>query len=858
METIKTSLKHTISRYDKRSLLNAIPLILLPFTFFLFGPIEMVVRNMASLWFTWLDILPILLICFAVCLVVLFFIGLILPKKIRRYFIALFWGLGFTTYVQGNVLQVDYGIMDGSPILWDEFAQWAIINTIIWCVLCIGSLLAVRFWHESSQKIMTYVTCVIMVIQVGTSVVLILQAPPGRDVQLILTDEHLFTVSDNKNIVVLVLDSFDTAFMHGLLEKEPELIDLLDGFTFFDNTLGMFPTTKGAMPHILTGMPNLNTMPFTEYLDVAFSSVSLYPLLHERSFNTFIHTMPLLISPLVTNYIGNAHAVEWIISDAVGLSSDLFRFAGMRYFPHLLKERVWINISNFDYYRISTEHSAEFRMNNVPFHNNLVQGGLSIIPNTNVFSLIHLLGVHTSVEADDIVNFERQGEVTLQDKARGALQIALDFLSQLKEVGVADNTLFIVMTDHGVNHLNQQTLLLVRDPAHRAPFSISSVPISYQDIVPMLEAYVMGEETALSYLNRASLGNNTRKFFHYVWDDSWGGRYLPTIREYVFTDGSADFANAQLTGVVHERVAFETTKYLLGDTIHFAQSHEKFNDPQRLFREGLSLPEDTHTWSQGYYSVFSAILDRAIVSDLNLHMTFNIFLDKQTIRLYIGDQFVDERHFHQTGYWQNAEFYIPKNAVYNNNILEFRLEFPDASVPVLHDRNSTDARILAIALKEMTISELLPPTYYLGSTIYFAHTHDEFGEPQRYFLSGLSHSEENHTWSSDQSSIFSVKLNEPATSDLRLDLTFGIFFDSQRIRLYAGNQFIDEKMFEQTDEWITNTIFTIPQSAVDAYDTLVLRFEFPDAARPIDVVEENMDTRTLAIAFMEMAISQTE
>ena len=697
METIKTSLEHKTARYDKGSLLSVLPLILLPFTFFLFGPIEMVLRNTVSLWFTWLDILPILLVCFALCFVVLCFIGLMLPKKIRRYFIALFWGFGFATYVQGNVLQVEYGIMDGTPVLWEEFAQWAIINTIIWCVLSIVPVIAVRLWYEISQKIMIYITCVILTVLVGTSVVLILQAPLGQDVELILTDEHLFTVSDNKNIVVLVLDSFDTAFMHGLLEEEPELKEMLDGFTFFDNTLGMFPTTKGGMPHILTGIPNLNTMPFTEYLDVAFSSVLLYPKLYEHGFNTFIHTMPLLISPLVTNYIGNAHTVEWIISDAVGLFSNLFRFAGMRYFPHLLKERVWTNISSFDNYRTSTEHGAGFRLSNVFFHNRLVQDGLSVDPNTNVFLLIHLFGVHASVEADDIVNFARQGEVSTHDRARGALQIAMDFLSQLQEVGVDNNTLFIVMADHGLSHLNHRPLLLIRDPAHTAPFSISSVPISYQDIIPMLEAYVAEEATALTYLNRASLSNDTRVFFYYHWDDTWDSRYLPTISEYIFTDGSADFANAQL----------------------------------------------------------------------------------------------------------------------------------------------------------------LQPTYYLGSTIYFAQSHDAFDEPQRYFLSGLGKSEDSHTWSSGQTSIFSIRPNEPLTSDLRLDLTFGIF-GSQRIRLYAGNQFIDEREFEQTDEWITNTTFAIPLSSVDADNNIMLRFEFPDAARPVDVVEEAMDTRILAIAFMEMTISQTE
>lgn len=699
-------------KITKKSLYTMIPLILAPFTFFLFGPIEMVIRNAIGLWFTWLDVLPIVLITFVVSFLILCLIGLMLPEKVRHYYIAFIWGLGFALYAQGNLMPVDYGVLEGLPVAWEEYTIWAIVNTAIWFVLLAAPMAAVHFRQEISQKAMVYVTCVLLLIQIGTGVFMIAQPSPQRDVRLIVTDKYLYTVSENKNIVVLILDSFDsTRFMPALLDEEPELTELLDGFVFFDNTLGMFPKTRGALPHILTGRPFLNEMPFWDYLDMAWSEAKIYPMLKERNFSTFIHTDSLYISPQAIRYVDNVHEVGWIMDDTMGMANSLFNFVGTRYFPHVLKAPIWIySLDFFNQHRISIDHGAGFTTDSSEFYNMLMQDGFNIIPNRNVFSVIHLMGPRDSIDRN--VQPVAQDSVPLLDSARGSLQIALDYLSHLKEMDIDDNTLLIVTADHGWGQLNQRPLLLVRDPAHRSPFTISSVPISFKNLMPMLEAYVAGEQTAVDYLLSAALDNDIRVYFYYDHQEVRDSRAinLPSIREYIFIGGT-DLTNAQFTGIIHESGnVFQPQIYNLGDTLHFARNDYRFNNPGRFFSRGLSWSDSEQTWQSQHELLFSAVLDKPVTNDLRLDMTFQVFWygEGQTVRLYAGEQFIDEAFFANLGWghhWQNAAFTIPGEAINGVN-LALRFEFPDAVRSIDVFENNEDVRFLAIGLREMTISEV--------------------------------------------------------------------------------------------------------------------------------------------------------
>jgi hypothetical protein len=700
--------KKAKDRITVKSLVTLVPLILMPFTFFMFGSIEIVIRNTIGLWFTWLDVLPTLLISFIASLFLLCFIGLVLSEKVRRYYVALIFGLGLALYVQGNLMPVSYGVLDGLPVAWDDYIIWAIVNTVIWLVLLIIPILIVRFRREISQKILIYVTVVVLFIQTGTVTYMVAQPSPQRGVDLFVSGDHMHTVSDHKNIVILILDSFDTSFMHFLLYDEPEIVEELDGFVFFENVIGMFPKTWGALPHILTGVPFLNEKPYWDYLDMAFANAPLYPMLEERNFTTFIHTEPIYISHEIKDFIGNVHEDVWFIDDNIGMAVSLYHFTGLRYFPHVLKIPIWGN-PDFNKHRTSANHESMYTWDNTEFYNKMMSVGLDILPDRNVFSLLHLAGPRGSI--DRFVQPTVYVNEFRNERIGGSLQIVIDYVDKLKKMNIDNNTLLIVLSDHGLTQMYQRPLLLVRDPAHRNPFTISSVPVSFENLMPMLLAYISEELTPLDYLHTAALNQSDRTFYFYLEADirDWQTVFLPDINKYVFVDSSNCVDDARFTGTIHaSNPRFRPQIYRLGNTLHFAQTHDNFTSPVGFFSRGLSSVNDEYTWSYGHESLFVTRLSRAVASDLNLEMTFLVFPDGegQTIKLYAGERFLDEAFFPNLGedVWQSAAFIIPKDVVCNNNVLELRFEFPDAVRPRDIWSGNEDIRLLAIGFREMTIT----------------------------------------------------------------------------------------------------------------------------------------------------------
>ena len=62
-----------------------------------------------------------------------------------------------------------------------------------------------------------------------------------------ITQEGLFDLSQNDNVVVFVLDMFDTATMDEVLEDDPAVLDEFTGFTYYHNSSGsMVPTRYGV------------------------------------------------------------------------------------------------------------------------------------------------------------------------------------------------------------------------------------------------------------------------------------------------------------------------------------------------------------------------------------------------------------------------------------------------------------------------------------------------------------------------------------------------------------------------------------------------------------------------------------
>lgn len=218
---------------DKKTLrekiLTGLPVILLiSFTLCIFGPLELYLTNIneRQFWFG-LDILiPILLVVFVCASIFLFLSVLLMRRSIIDYYFALLIGGGLGLYLQGNFLNPDYGIFDGKAINWTQYHSWGMINTLIWVIILLSAFLLLKYKKHIFKKILLILPVIILLIETVTIALLLLTTDISKKFHTAkafsLTQERMFHLSQEKNILIIILDMFPAKVFQDILVNCPE------------------------------------------------------------------------------------------------------------------------------------------------------------------------------------------------------------------------------------------------------------------------------------------------------------------------------------------------------------------------------------------------------------------------------------------------------------------------------------------------------------------------------------------------------------------------------------------------------------------------------------------------------------
>ena len=93
----------------------------------------------------------------------------------------------------------------------------------------------------------------LIVVQVA-GVVDIVSKAASEPESITITEKGLFDVSGKKNVVCFVLDMTDTADAKQAFADNPAMLDGLDGFTWYQNSVGSMIPTRYGIPSLLTGV----------------------------------------------------------------------------------------------------------------------------------------------------------------------------------------------------------------------------------------------------------------------------------------------------------------------------------------------------------------------------------------------------------------------------------------------------------------------------------------------------------------------------------------------------------------------------------------------------------------------------
>jgi len=676
-------------------------------TFCLFIPIDIYIRNSSEFWFSLSDIIWMLLFCFVAATLLLSAIASLLKEKAKTFFICLLMGVALGFFLQSYIINIDYGVLDGRQIDWSSYRKQGIINSLLWLV-CI-SLPFVLFKllkkNLSFNKTLSRLSCGLIMIQICTVVFLFSTAPIEKKDNIYFSTEKMFELSSKNNIIIFILDTFESKEFKRIIDEHPELSEPLDGFTYYPDAVGSYPTTIGALPQILTGEWYEHKEPYQEYLNKAWENNKFWKYLNDQNYDCRV--FPSLHCAAETAQINNLVHGKIKISSRMGLSVKYFKLTAFRGAPHFLKHIFVIYSGDFGAFKVDDAYHTD----DVYFYKQLFSEGLKYIDSKNCFRFYHLQGPHGPWTMTRDIERNISGKVKHDDQAIGSLKIVSAYISELKKHNLYNKSAIIIMADHG-NHSGEAVvrspLVLIKEQNSSGKLKTSTNPVSFENLFATIAAFVDKESAAQFGIPFMEPMNNTkpRRFLSYIWNVAPPKEdVVPFLEEFNVTRNANDLSSWHKTGKIYGRrqKQFDNT-YKLGETISFARNGNSINFiPNDLF-SGWSSTENNYTWTEGNEAVLSLNLNNGKNNGLKLKL--NAFpylggkLKQQKVDVLVGDNKVAEWNVTKDDWYESI---IPETTYSDGKlIIKFKISDPISPKEV---GQSQDSRKLGIAVKELVISD---------------------------------------------------------------------------------------------------------------------------------------------------------
>lgn len=639
----------TDGRWRQRLTSTLAPALLVVLPLCLFGPHTIYSGNEAEFSASFWVLIPRLLLVGGAIASTLVVIGLVLPQMLFRAYLALLFGLGLVIWIQGNFLVPDYGTFTGTAI--DFSAQnWRNpYELALWIGLPLALVAAARF----VAPIAPFASALLVALQLVTLTMAEVQAEREPGSQWRGPAESMFDMSRRQNVLHIVLDGFQSEFFHEILEEDRAIFDRSwSGAVFYADHVGAFPSTIVSIPAMLTGSVYRNERNLQQYMRDHFDGGSLFKSLRaagyrvdsitemqydNRSATTF-YKMP---RPYVA-YSEYKQFAAWQLADL-----SLFRHAPHRFRPAIFNNDEWRLQTRF-----GPGDTKSRRLH--PVNGAVVLRELSrrlhATTDEPVYKFIHVGIPHlpVAVGADcEFTGVARISRERYKGQAKCALTRVTAILDRLKEIGVYDNTLVVVSSDHGLGFAprdfvnNRQlppgplttlaakamALLVVKPSAAAGAVRISRAPTAITDIpATILGAarvkHSLPGESALTLNEHAP---RRRSFAMYDWEhEDWRQTYFDTLDVMEIEGPMIDGNNWRFVDTLYApggsdeariRGLRETHRSRTGQVYRWSLPQAYFHPPPGARSFEITVRSIASTPQTVTVSVAGRVLEKVILSD---------------------------------------------------------------------------------------------------------------------------------------------------------------------------------------------------------------------------------------------------
>lgn len=477
---------------------HLLPGLSLVFTLFVFAPVDLYLSVGQELWFPLGTLTRWLAIYGAAVFALITLLAWLLPPKASIAFRSVVYACSFLLYLQGNVLFIDYGTLDGRAIDWSRYTGQYILNALIWILVIAAFVFCMFRFRKKFRRIVEIAACVLLVTQAVTLGFLLIRDRGGKQQVKYLTNEGLYTVSGQRNTMVFLLDGLDSQLFSRLCtENAEEISGEFTDFTYYPDTVGGATRTQYALPYIFTGMTNTEPRSYQAYLADSFAASPLIAELAGGQYDSRIYSFGSYFDLNREDAIDNVAEGTPLALSRRKLTAAYMKLVAFRYAPSALSRFFWMYTGDFEKYK-SDIGTGAYGVDDAGFGRKLASQGLSASVEQDCFRFIHFNGAHDPYTLDE--NGNKAGQTDEARQTRGVLRIVSQYLQKLKDLGVYDRTTVFVMADHGYREYDPdeyRPMFMVKPAGASHPFEISDEPISYASLAEMLTAALRGGLTSL-------------------------------------------------------------------------------------------------------------------------------------------------------------------------------------------------------------------------------------------------------------------------------------------------------------------------------------------------------------------------
>ena len=497
-------------RWWKRFVLILAPTFLFFYIFLVHSPIEFFIVNNSEFEFVFCDFAYKYIVLAILCSVVISMLIALSKSKLCDILACAIFGLDLDMYFQLNFLNGSLGLLDGTEK--NVNITGNIINFILWIVIFTMPFVLFFVFKRYRSKVIMFVCGTLCFMQITSLVILIAQSPNSvfdrKSSHYYLSANDQFTISADKNIIIFAIDAYSNSYLDELFEAYPEVKGIIKDFTYYSNADCHYEGSVYSINYLASGTEWDPTISINKWCQTAWNNEKndrFYSRLKEQGyiFNLYSTQLSGLSNDAQINAMGKvANLVEdecdFLLNNE--MMFNLFMNASLyRVMPNIYKDKFEFTASKYQsaYIVISKDNKAidyNMKLSNADFYKELKSKGLKTDDTKNYYILLHLDGVHGPYSVNE--NCESVSESTLLETERGCWRYIEEYINQLKELGVYDNTTIIITADHGKHHdyYDAQPIFFIKNAnEEHDTFIETNAPISFSDIMPTV-IYLAGGE----------------------------------------------------------------------------------------------------------------------------------------------------------------------------------------------------------------------------------------------------------------------------------------------------------------------------------------------------------------------------